>query len=143
VLQRESGDVYADRPEKRIVLKQDRSGASIRCGLEGGLEVTRAVVPAGRTARGVGRHDFAIGRDALAMKRGLHEPALAQPAIALGNDKPVAQETSQHANARSLYEIVSPSDHYLFDRIWMVDQKSTARPKRTGTTSPYSRAQLT
>jgi hypothetical protein len=36
-----------------------------------------AVVPAGRMAHGVGRHDVAVGRNSLPMKRRLHEPALA------------------------------------------------------------------
>ena len=42
-----------------------------------------AVRPAAEPARGVGGHHLAVGGDALAVERGLHEPALAQPRVAL------------------------------------------------------------
>ena len=52
-----------------------------------------------------GRHDLPVGGDALPVKRGLNEPALAQPEVALGEEQALAQEGSKQANAGTLDEV--------------------------------------
>jgi hypothetical protein len=87
----------------------------------------RAVVPVGGAAGGIGGHGLAVGRDALAVEGGLHEPSLAQPDIALGGEQPIPQECSHQADAATLDEVaVSFHEHFL-DGVRVVDQETGER----------------
>jgi hypothetical protein len=87
----------------------------------------RAVVPVGGAAGGIGGHGLAVGRDALAVERRLHEPSLAQPDIALGGEQPIPQKCSHQADAPTLDEVAVPFHEHFLDGVRVVDQETRER----------------
>ena len=67
------------------------------------------------------------------MKRGLHEPALAQPGVALGEQQPVAEHRAEQAHAGALDEVAIPGHQQLFDGVGMEDHEDADRaPSASG-----------
>ena len=69
------------------------------------------------------RHDLAVPGDALAVKRRLQQPPLAQPRLALGEEEALAQQWAQQPHAAALDEVAAPGHEQLLDRVRMVDEQ--------------------
>jgi hypothetical protein len=87
------------------------------------VDVARfGVAPGIGEGAGFGDHRLGVGGDALAMKRGLHQAALAQPEIAFAGEQTVAEEFAIGLQAAALDEFLVVGDDHLLDEIGMVQQ---------------------
>src|SRR2546428_28895 len=89
-------------------------------------------LPAGGPAHGRGGDALAVGRHARPVKRGLDEPPLAQPEVALGEQQPVAEQRPEQPHAGALDEVAAPRHQHLFDRVRMVEEHGAARAEAHG-----------
>src|SRR5712691_1353532 len=85
-----------------------------------------AVFPVDQPALGVGRHGLAVAGEALAVERGLNEPALAEPGTALGEQEALAEQGSKQAGAGTLHEVPASRHQDFLDGVRMVEQKRAA-----------------
>jgi len=83
--------------------------------------------PAVDVALGVLGHDRAIAGHALAVERGLDQPPLAQPRVALGEQEPIAEERPQQAHAGALDEVPVAGHEQLLDGVRVVDEQDAER----------------
>ena len=82
----------------------------------------RAVLPAVGGARGVIRHDFGVAAHALAVKRGLHQPPLAQVVVALAGQQPLAQQPLGDLQRAAFAEHAMIGHQQVADHVRVVEQ---------------------
>ena len=79
----------------------------------------------------------------LAVEGGLKEPALAKPAVALGEKEPVAAQRAQPEEPRTLLEVPASRDEDLFDGVGAIDQPHAEGAQPCLDPVTYSRAHET
>jgi len=68
-------------------------------------------------------HHVAVAGHTLAVERGLDQPALAQPRIALGEQQTVAEQGTEQLHAGTFDEVPAPGHEQFLDGVRVVDQQ--------------------
>src|SRR5439155_4966991 len=68
-------------------------------------------------------HHVAVAGHTLAVERGLDQPALAQPRIALGEQQAIAKQGTEQLYAGALDEVPASSHEQFLDGVRVVDQQ--------------------
>ncbi len=72
---------------------------------------------------GVADHQVAVAGDAIAVKRRLHQPPLAQVHRAFAGQQPLAEQALAALEAAALGEIAVVGDEHVADQLRLVDQE--------------------
>jgi hypothetical protein len=81
-----------------------------------------ALAPGTREPLGIPGHHLPVGRQALAVEGGLHEPALPQPGLALVGQQPVAQQSTQNPPLQRILGVVAVAgDEDVLDVVRVVE----------------------
>ena len=122
----DAGERFADRGrlrfdvgvEERLADDRQRQPVHLACDVE-----RRAVGPRPPHAVGVLDHHAPVARDALAVKRRLHQPSLAKMNRALARQQAVAEQPLAALEAAALREVPVVGDEDVFDLLRVPDKE--------------------